>query len=176
MDDKCYSEFMTLVGRRYSCRDYASTPVEKSTLLNVLEAAHMAPSACNKQPWKFLIVTNADRREDVCKCYSRDWIHTAPAFIICLGNHPAAWHRADNKDHTDVDISIATEHICLAATTLGLGSCWVCNFDAAQLRQLFQIPDDWEPIAIVPIGYPAKTDIPKKVRKPIEEIISWENF
>lgn len=97
-------------------------------------------------------------------------------FIIACGIHPAAWHRADGKD-TDIDVAIAVEHICLAATSLGLGTCWICNFDAPALSSASNLPDDTEPIAIIPLGYPnPDTKVPAKNRKAIDEIVKWGNF
>lgn len=176
--DNNYKNFLDLVTERYSCRDYDSAPLSNEIILQVLETARLAPSACNKQPWKFLIVTQKEQQDKIIECYSRDWVKTAPAFIVCLGNNPNAWHRAnDNKDHTDVDISIATEHICLAATSLGLGTCWICNFDVDLFCKLFSIPAEWTPIAIIPIGYPSSNNkIPSKIRKSLDEIVAWEKF
>lgn len=169
--------FLELCGQRYSCRGYSDQTVGRDAILQVIEAARTAPSACNRQPWHFLIVTEKEGREAIAECYNRDWIRSAGTFIICLGNHSEAWHRADGKDHTDVDISIATEHICLQAADLGLATCWVCNFDIEKLRKAFAIPENLEPIAIIPLGYPAKDSvISEKKRKTINDIVSWEKF
>lgn len=172
-----YDDFLTLALRRYSCRNYSSEAVSKETIEQILEIAHIAPSACNKQPWKFLVIQSAKGCQTIHSCYSREWIKTAFTFIVALGIHDMAWHRAeDGKDHTDVDLSIAIEHICLAATSLGLGSCWVCNFDAEKLTKALELPDGIEPIAIIPLGYPTTLDVPSKVRKPFNDIVAWENL
>ena len=113
-------------------------------------------------------------RQAIAECYPREWIKTAPAFIVAVGNHSEAWHRpSDGKDHTDIDLAIAIEHLCLAATSLGLGTCWVCNFDAKKCAELLRLPESAEPVAILPIGYPAESLIPEKKRKPVDEIIQW---
>ncbi|MBQ4345083.1 MAG: nitroreductase family protein [Muribaculaceae bacterium] len=171
-------EFKQLATNRYSCRSYSDQPVTRELLIEVIEAAHLAPSACNKQPWLFIIPNNDQERQAVVECYNREWIKTAPEFIIACGSNNEAWHRAsDGKDHTDVDVSIAIEHICLAATAAGLGTCWVCNFDVKLLRTRFNIPDELTPIAIIPIGYPSEgNNIISKKRKPISEIIKWGKF
>jgi len=169
-----YEELMNLMLTRHSCRNYDRTHIpSKEDIGHVLEAARIAPSACNRQPWMFLVVDSDAGREAVAAAYDRKWIRTAPTFIIALGNHSEAWHRAnDGKDHTDVDVSIAVEHICLAATALGMATCWVCNFDAEAIRRDFNIPAELEPIAILPIGYPAEeSNVPAKVRKEPEQII-----
>lgn len=173
-----YSEFLSLVNRRYSCRNYSSQPVTKSDLLGIIETAQLAPSACNRQPWIFVIVQSEEKRQAIINSYERDWIKTATAFIVACGKHEEAWHRGyDGKDHTDVDLSIAIEHICLAASSMGLATCWICNFNPEILCEALNIPEGVEPIAIIPIGYPAEDcNIPAKKRKPVEEIIKWESF
>lgn len=170
-----YPQLMQLLRERFSCRAYLpDRPVDRDTVGAVLDAARLAPSATNRQPWTFLVVDTPQGLEAVHRSYSRDWIRTAPTCIIAFGNHDAAWHRpCDGKDHTDVDLSIAIEHICLAATSLGLGSCWVCNFDPEVIRTAFDVPTNLEPIAIIPLGYPANPEVPAKVRKPAEEIIRY---
>lgn len=173
-----YQQFLDLVTGRYSCRSYQSAPISHDTLKEVITTAQLAPSACNRQPWEFIIINTPELCQEIVKSYDREWVKTAPAFIIACGNHDEAWHRAsDGKDHTDVDLSIAIEHICLAATTLGLGTCWICNFDVALLKKLLNIPENIEPIAIIPIGYPAEGSIvPTKNRKNIEDIIKWGKY
>lgn len=172
-----YDRFIDLLNERYSCRNYSTAPVDRDTLMRVLEAARLAPSACNRQPWRFVVVTDPQTRAEML-VRSRECFMKAPAVIVACGDHATAWHRvADNKDHTDVDLSIAVEHICLAAATLGLGTCWVCSFDTEATRKAIAIPDGWEPIALIPIGYPAASDAaPAKQRKHADEIIRWEKF
>ena len=173
-----YQQFLDLVTSRYSCRNYQAAPVSRDTLKKVIATAQLAPSACNRQPWEFIIIDTPELCQGVIKSYDREWVKTAPAFIIACGNHDESWHRAsDGKDHTDVDISIAIEHICLAATSLELGTCWICNFDVALLKEQLNIPENIEPIAIIPIGYPNKdVAIPSKNRKNIEDIIKWGKY
>ena len=175
MSTASYTDLIQLMSNRYSCRDYASTPVSRELIAQLLEAARIAPSACNKQPWKFLVADTPELRATITSCYDRQWARTAPAFLVATGLHDKAWHRSDDgKDHTDVDLSIAIEHICLAATALGLGTCWICNFNAAQLHKALQLPDSQEAIAIIPVGYPAQPhNIPEKKRKTIDEITQW---
>lgn len=92
-------------------------------------------------------------------------------YIIACSDHNVAWHReSDGKDHSDVDVSIAVEHLCLAAEEQGLGTCWVCNFDTILCRKLFYLPEFIEPIALIPIGYPSDSQSKPKVRKEIKDI------
>lgn len=174
-DFNSYAALMQLLERRYSCRAYQPHRTVERDLLNaVLDAARLAPSAVNRQPWVFLVVDSPEGMQAVRKAYNREWMTVAPACIIAFGDHEAAWHRpADGKDHTDVDLSIAIEHICLAATSLGLGTCWVCNFDLTVIRDAFNVPDNLEPVALIPIGYPATDVVPEKKRKDAAEIIRF---
>ena len=178
-DLNAYPAFSDLVSTRYSCRAFADTPVSRGELMAVLETARLAPSACNRQPWKFVIIANDEQlKQDVLKAYPREWAMTAPALIVACGNHSEAWHRgADGKDHTDVDLAIAVEHICLAAASFGLGTCWICNFDPAMVTEALNMPESLEPIAIIPIGHPATAIIAStKQRKPLDEILQWGKF
>lgn len=178
MQSNAYPQLYELARDRFSCRAYSQRPVEKDTLLAVLDVARLAPSACNKQPWLFLIADSDELRNAIFDSYNREWIRTAPEFIVACGVHDEAWHRGcDGKDHTDVDLSIAIEHICLAATAMELATCWVCNFDPAKISEAFNLPEGVEPIAIIPIGYPAEgTEIPEKKRKSLDEIVKWGKF
>ncbi len=112
-------------------------------------------------------------------CYEREWFKTAPVYIAICGDHATSWKRKsfDNKDHCDIDIAIATEHLILAATEVGLGTCWICHFDPARCKEILQLPDSEEVIALTPVGYPAKENIWEttvKSRKKAEEIIFYK--
>lgn len=173
-----FNDTIHLMRQRFSCRLYDTRPVGADIIEKLLEAARIAPSACNRQPWRFVVVESPELRDAVCAAYEREWARTAPLFIVACGVHDEAWHRPDDgKDHTDVDLSIAIEHICLAATSLGLGSCWICNFNPGKLRSALSIPEGIEPIAIIPVGYPAEgISAPEKKRKPLSEITVWGKF
>lgn len=177
MTAESYPQYYSLVNERYSCRKYSADKVSRDLLLAILDTARLAPSACNKQPWHFVVADTDELCAEISECYGRDWVKTVPAFIIVCGKHADAWHRADGKDHTDIDIAIATEHICLAATSLKLGTCWICNFDTTKLAETLNLPTDMEAIAIIAVGYPAPaTAISAKKRKNIDEITQWGKF
>ena len=163
-------DFLELVKSRYSCRDYQPRDVENEKLEYIIECVRYAPSAVNRQPWRFRIIKDDNDKARVQQCYNREWFNTAPLYIIASVLHDEEWVRADGKHHGDIDIAIAVEHLCLAATAQGLGTCWVCNFDAALCKQLFSLPENEEPAVIIPIGYPAVPPTEKK-RKPISEIL-----
>jgi len=170
--------FIDIVKKRCSVREYSSQPVEKEKLDYVLEAARLAPSACNLQPWSFYVIQDAEMLQKIHSCYEREWFKTAPVCIAICGNHDTSWKRKlfDNKDHCDIDIAITTEHLILAATEVGLGTCWICNFDSVRCKEILQLPDSEEVIALTPIGYPAKEDVWEtavKNRKKMEEIVTY---
>ena len=173
-------KIIDLIQKRCSIRDYADQQIEHEKLEYILESARLAPSACNLQPWRFVVIQSDEGKEKIRSCYERNWFKTAPLYILVCGDHSESWKRdADNKDHTDIDIAIATEHICLAATEQGLGTCWVCHFDTKRCIELFNIPEQIEPIAIISIGYPSTPDLFKKTqkkRKSPEEIIIKDSF
>ena len=174
--------FLTLASRRFSVRDFASTPIDREKLDYVLEAGRIAPSAVNAQPWFFVVINDEENKQKLHDCYNRDWFKTAPTCIVICGNHELSWKRNDGKDHCDIDIAIACQQICLAATEMELGTCWVCNFDAAKCKELFDLPQHIEPIVFIPIGYPKDKSVFETVfeagkkRKPASEIIKWDKF
>ena len=162
--------FKALCTARYSCRQYKSDPVEREKLAYIQECVRLAPSAVNRQPWRFLVIDDEPRLSQVKACYQREWIANVPVIVLCCVNRSEAWtRRYDGHNHADIDIAIATEHLCLAASEQGLGNCWVCNFDIEMLRQTGLVPEGFEPAVLVPIGYPADT-LPDKQRKPHDEV------
>lgn len=167
--------FAETVADRYSCRAYLPAPVDDSQLSYILEQVRLAPSACNRQPWRIIVIRPGDEagRNAVAASYEREWIRTAPYYIIMCGVPSEAWVRpADGHNHVDVDVSIATEHLCLAATALGLGTCWVCNFNPEVLSSGLGLDGSIVPVAIVPLGHPAEgTAAPAKRRKELGEIL-----
>jgi len=170
-------DFKDLAKRRYSVRNYQSTPVEKKKLVDVIEAALLAPSAVNFQPWKFVVVTDANLLAELHGCYHRDWFKSAPACIVAIGDHNKGWHRpGDDKDYTDMDVAIAIDHLMLAATEIGLGTCWICHFNAEKCAEIFGLSSNLEAIAMIPIGYPSVDTFPEKKRKTIEQQVFWNRF
>ena len=156
--------FLELVKNRYSCRAYQPRQVEQEKLDYIMECVRLAPSAVNRQPWRFRLVSSEKEKEKLQQCYNRDWFKTAPMYIIASVLHDEEWVRADGKHHGNIDIAIAVEHLCLAATEQGLATCWVCNFDATLCRNLFSIDGEEEPAVLIPLGY-AADEAKEKIRK-----------
>jgi nitroreductase len=170
-------EFKELAKRRYSVRSFQSTPVAKEKLIDIIQASLLAPSAVNFQPWKFVIVTEPALLAKLHSCYHRDWFKTAPVCIVAIGDHDKGWHRpTDDKDYTDIDVAIAIDHLMLAATEIGLGTCWICHFNAEKCAEIFGLSPNLEPIAMIPIGYPSSDIIPEKNRKLMNQSVLWNQY
>lgn len=169
-------EFDKLIRNRFSVRSFTDQKVDRNIILEILGAARMAPSAANYQPWHFVVITEPDNLAEIQEVYPRTWFREAPVCIVICSDHLQSWKRkSDGKDFADVDIAIAVDHLVLKATYLGLGTCWVCNFDAALARKILQLPAHIEPVAIIPIGY-TKSEAPVKLRKHLSEMVHWEKF
>lgn len=169
------STFTELVKNRYSVRNYTDKPVDESLLLKILETASLAPSACNNQPVVVIIVRKEETKKKLAKAYERPWFVSAPYVLALCCDRSLSWQRKDGKNYGDVDVAIAMDHITLAATEAGLGTCWVANFIAEEVKIALSIPDHIEPIVLTPVGYPASAVGPKK-RKPLTDIVHWEKY
>lgn len=163
---------------RKSVRSFSKKKIDKETIIQLLNAARIAPSAVNYQPWRFFVCMSADIKQKIIESYPRKWFEKAPLYIVACADKTQSWKRpTDNKDHGDIDVAIAVTHIMLKATELGLGTCWVCNFDSNILKEALNLDKVLEPIAIIPIGYPSlevppEQEQPKK-RKSIDEFTEW---
>lgn len=166
---------LSLSEARFSARKFTTEEVSEEDLKYVLECVRFAPSACNKQPWKWLVVKSDEAKKKIQKCYNREWFRSAPMYIVGMRNTEEDWVRdLDTKHHGDIDVAIAAEHLCLAATERGLGTCWVCNFDPISMCKYFEADgrEDYRTVVIIPIGHIAP-DCPhaEKKRKKMSEII-----
>jgi len=168
-------DFSELINTRYSVRTYTPDAVEEDKLQRLLEAARLAPTAANRQPFRLIVIHTAGREEELRRIYRKDWFVQAPLVIGICGIPAEAWVRRDGKSYMDVDVAIVMDHLILAAADLGLGTCWVGAFDRAAAREILALPDDVEPIAFTPLGYPADQPRPKK-RKPLSEVVRYESW
>ena len=160
-------EFDEVLRKRRSIRKYKDTPVPKEKILKMLEAARIAPSAGHRQPWHFVVVEN---EEMIKKLAKSEWAAEATVMIVGLADQEASPSWCIN------DLGIALEHIVLAATNLGLGTCWMGQRGREELvKSLLGIPDDFKVIAVIPIGVPDETPAPKD-RKSLDTIVSWEKY
>ena len=164
-------KFLELVRSRISVRQYTSKKVEDEKIAYILECARQAPSAVNYQPWQFIVVKNDEVKRLLHECYPAKWFAEAPVYIVACADTSQSWKRSnDGKDHADIDVAIAVEHICLAAVEQGLGTCWVCNFDVQKCAALLNLPVHIYPAAIIPVGYTTQTVSRNPNRKPTDEI------
>jgi nitroreductase len=170
-------DFHNLVKSRYSYRSYdPSRPVEKEKLLRILEAGRMAPSAANRQPWTFVVVQSPEIRKQLNQCYTAPWFGDAPVVLVVKGHLGEAWtRRSDGYNALETDLTIAMDHMILAATAEGLATCWIAAFDPEILKKVLMLGDHERVFAITPIGY-AGHDLSArrvKTRKSLDEIVKY---
>jgi nitroreductase len=168
-------EFSELIRKRYSVRAYKPDPVEEEKLEKVLEAMRLAPTATNNQAFQFLVIHTEGREKELRRIYKRQFFTDAP-LVICAAGIPAEnWVRKDGKNYNDVDVAIAMDHLILAATNEGLGTCWIGAFDAQAAKEVLGLPEGVEPIVFTPLGYPAGEPKAKK-RKDLSELVRYEHW
>lgn len=165
------------IARRVSVRAYRPDPVPPDVLNRVLEAGRLAPSAKNYQPWKFIVVTDPVRRQAlVPACRGQAFVGEAPVVICGCAIEEQVWKGMGGYWSAEaVDLAIAIEHMMLAATAEGLGTCWIGAFIEEEVRKVLAIPAGAKPIALTPLGYPAKETRPRP-RKPLDEIVCRDRF
>lgn len=169
-------EFQELIRARYSCRAYRPDPVPEADLQAVLEAARLAPTASNRQPFGIVVVTTAGKEEALRRVYHREWFGQAPLVLAVCADTRACWRRRyDDWPSAEVDAAIVMDHLVLAAADRGLGTCWVCAFDPAATRELLDLPDPVVPVALTPLGRPADEPHPKE-RRPLAELVHRERW
>ncbi|MFO7896367.1 MAG: nitroreductase family protein [Candidatus Cloacimonadales bacterium] len=163
------------IKNRFSVRKFLDQPIEKEKLDEILEAARLAPSARNIQPWKFVVIQSQQQREALAAiCKGQKFVAAAPLTIaICCTN--LDYQMSCGQTAAVIDGALAGEHIVLQAAELGLGSCWIGAFFQDQLAQLINLPADWQVIGLLPIGYP---DISRSERqlKPRDQVIAFDQF
>lgn len=178
--------FLELVKRRRSIRSYIEKPIDRNLLLQCIEAARLAPSACNAQPWKFIIVDDRDLiieiAEKVChSIYSiNKFIENAGALVVVVSDREGFMRKVGSylkgTNYYLIDIGIACEHLVLQATELGLGSCWIGWFDEKRLKEILHVPRDKRIDVIISLGYSTSSGPAPKPRKELSEITSFLRF
>ncbi len=170
-------EFYEAVQKRLSVRSYKPDPVPDDVLNRILEAGRLAPSAKNYQPWKFIVVKDpAVRQALVPACRGQASVGQAPVVICACCVIEQAWKGMGGYWSAEaVDVTIAVEHMILAATAEGLGTCWIGAFLEAEVRKVLAIPEGAKPIALTPLGYPARESRPNP-RKPLSEIVCHDRY
>ena len=171
-------DFLALAKKRYACRKYLDRKVEPEKLAAVLEAGRVAPTGANRQPQRLIVVESPEGMERLARC-TRDF--GAPAAVVVCADTSEVWTRKyDGKRIGDIDASIVTDHMMLAAASLGIDTLWICMFKPEAVREEFGLPDTVEPVNILLIGYgadaPASPDRHATLRKPLEETVFYERF
>ena len=174
-------DFLNVCARRQSCRSYADKPVEREKLVRCIEAARLAPSACNSQPWSFVVVDNPALVPEVAKCTQQlganGFASEVKAFIVALEEHAVLSPRIkgfmDSQSFAKGDLGGAVLSICLEAETLGLGTCIMGIFDREGLCNLLDIPKEKRFFCVIAVGYPTSDKVRDKIRKPLEEIVRF---
>lgn len=166
---------LNCIKERYSVRKFQNKPIEQEKMDILLEAARLAPSASNKQSWKFIVIKDSEKRKqlaDICK--GQKFVSQAP-ITIAVCNTNLDYIMTCGQKAPVIDGAIAAEHIVLQAVELGLGSCWIGSFYHEEMAELINLPKDYKIVALLPVGYPA---IEKKERnlKPLDEIVVWDSF
>lgn len=169
-------EFLDLISQRYSVRAYKPDPVEDVILAKILEAARLAPTAANRQPFQVVVMHTAGRKTELGRIYRQPWFIQPPLILCICGVSSQAWVRStDHRRYLDVDVAIVMDHMILAATALGLGTCWIAAFNATAAREALHLPDEIEPLLFTPLGYPADRPGPKE-RKPLSALVRYEHW
>ena len=174
-----------VIARRVSCRAYKPDPVPQAHVLQILEAARLAPSACNQQPWRFAVARDPELRRRIVQegflpGFKMDWAIAAPVHVVIGMERNLVTHRlaasVSGVNYPWVDIGIAGEHLVLAATELGLGTCWIGWIRPRVIARLVDWPRPVKPVVVITVGYPGEGEtgkLPALRRKPLDEIARW---
>ena len=181
------SQFFEILVHRQSNRGYTEKPVESEKLERCLEAARMAPSACNAQPWKFIVVTDPLIRDQVAKYTAsgglapmNQFTQQAPLLVVIVRESPNLSSRIGtllkDKPYTLMDIGIVALQFCLQATAEGLGTCILGWFNEKKVKELLHVPKNKRAELIITVGYPSSTALRSKVRKKPEEVCCYNRY
>jgi nitroreductase len=161
---------------RKSVRTYQARPVEPEKLRRVLEAARLAPSARNEQEWRFVVVTDREKRQRLARdASSQHFMGGAPVIIAACAETDGRIMRCGQRAYP-IDVAIAIDHLTLAAVAEGLGTCWIGSFDPAEVRRILAIPDSVEVVELMPLGYPNDPKPARKSRLPYDTIVRSEHW
>jgi len=166
---------LEVIIRRQSVRSYQEKEIQEAVLNQVLEAGRLAPSANNKQDWKFIIVRDKNLKEKIVSaCKNQKFVGEASVVIVGCATNPSNKMGCGEYSYP-VDLAIALDHMSLQATSLGLGSCWIGNFYENQVKEILGIPKDFRIVGLMPIGY-IKELGEKRARKHLSEIICNDKY
>jgi len=168
-------EYYDLIKNRESIRDYdPEKPVHEDVLNRILDAGRLAPSAGNRQPWTFVLVSSPEKLIEVRECYPKEWFRQAPHVLVIVGDKSKAWTRSyDDYNSVETDLTIAMDHMVLAAENEGVGTCWIIAYQYDVLAKAIGLQAEEVIYSITPLGFPHEgfEKRRKKIRKPLEEIV-----
>jgi len=175
-------DVMETIRTRRSVRAYRSDPIPGELLEQVTEALRLAPSACNNQPWRFILVCDADLRRRVAEAaHGQMFMAAAPVVVVGCGDPARAYPSMGGYwNSIEMDVAIALDHLALAAAAAGLGTCWIGAFDEAAVKGLLAIPPGIKVVAMMPLGYPAEAGLLRPVargeRRPRDQVFSRDRY
>ena len=174
---KSFTTLMELIETRRSIRSYKDQEIEEDKLNYVLQAFRKAPSAKNLQPWKLVVIKNKKILKDIAiACNNQTFMEEAPVIIAaCAKEEEAYGMMGGYMNSYPIDIAIALEHLILAATEKGLGTCWIGAFKEQLVKDILGVPENVRVVALTPLGYPAR-EASVRGRKPLTEIISYDKY
>ena len=178
-------KFDQILRSRRSTRSFDSRPVTGKDVISMVEAARLAPSACNSQTWRFITVTRSEIIRKICHEAMRPvipnkWLEQAPLLFVGCSQLDVIANRIGSGvtgiEYYQIDLGIAMEHMVLKATELGLGTCWIGWFDESTLKKILKIPNRIKVSALLAVGYPKDESSRKRKRKPLEKIVFSEKW
>ena len=166
---------------RRSVRSYAAKPISADVMTRIRNMLRLAPSACNLQPWHFVLVTDAAVRQEIAQAsHSQLWVAQAPLIVVGCGLVQQAYKKMGGCGNSvDVDVAIALDHLSLGSVAEGMGTCWIGAFDEIKVKALLNIPDQFKVVAMMLVGYPASAEMNHEEtgsRKPETEIFSTDRY
>jgi nitroreductase len=181
-----YTDLLELFANRQSVRAYKTIPVEKEKIERCIEAARLAPSACNSQPWKFIVVDNTELKNQIADLTTtralamNHFTKQAPVHIVLVMESPNFTSKMGeiirDKPFTLIDVGIASIQFCLQATAEGLGTCMIGWFNEKKVKKLLNIPSSKRAVLVITLGYPETDEIRQKRRKDFSEVHSYNSY
>lgn len=171
-------EFEKLIEERYSVRQFKPEHLSNECITKILNASHKAPTGCNFQPQRILVLNTDNTIEKLKKCTKCHF--DAPCAMLVCYNEDETWKRKyDDAISAPVDAAIVATHMMLEAHNIGVGCCWVMHFDPLAVKSEFNIPDNVKPLALLMLGYPSDTSVPHEFHaknRPINETVIYDTF
>jgi nitroreductase len=174
------SSVLTVIQQRYSVRSFKDTPVDREVIRSITEAARLAPSACNAQPWRFVAVTEPLLLKHIVDrglggVVPNRWAASAPLIMVGCAVLNLLTHRLAEAvkgiQYHQIDLGIALEHMVLRATEMGLGTCWIGWFNEKNIKKILQLPRGWKVISLLALGYPQDDNSARSARLSLDEIL-----